>query len=108
MVLPRSAGTFLISRPAISCSEAAVSISVVISAASSSRIVKRSLRVHPMSGLLGFFDHHAVFAVVLSQSHRHALAAGCRQVLADEVGPDGQLAVAAIDQDGQLDRLRPA
>ena len=45
MVLPRSAGTFLISRPAISCSEAAVSTSVRISAASSSRIVSRSLRV---------------------------------------------------------------
>src|SRR5258706_16151776 len=108
MVLPRSAGTFLISRPAISCSEAAVSISVVISAASSSRIVKRSLRVHPMSGLLGLFNDHPVLAVVLLEPHRHTLAPGRRQVLADEIRPDRQLAMPAIDQDGELDRARPS
>ena len=32
----------------------------------------------------------------------HLVAAG-RQVLADEVGSDGQLAVAPVDHDGQLD-----
>ena len=37
-----------------------------------------------------------------------ARAADGRQVLADVVGADRQLAVAAVDQDGQLDRARPA
>src|SRR5262245_56981709 len=105
MVLPRRAGTFLISRPAISCNEAAVSTSSTISGASSSRIVTRSFRVQPMSGLLRLFDHHPVLSVVLPESYRDALAPGCGQVLADVVGPDGQLAVAAIDQDRQLDHL---
>src|SRR4030095_15670336 len=105
MVLPRSAGTFLISRPAISWSEAAVSTSNTISAGSSSRIVTRSFRVQPISGLLRFFDHHSILAVVLPQAHRHALALGRRQVLADVVGADGQLAVPAVDQDGELDHL---
>src|SRR5215831_15074421 len=105
MVLPRSAGTFLISRPAISCSEAAVSTNSTISAASSSRIVTRSFRVQPMSGLLRLFDHDPIFSIVFSQAHRDGLAPGCGQVLADVVGADRQLAVAAIDQDGQLDHL---
>src|SRR2546427_94978 len=48
MVLPRSAGTFLISRVAISWSEAAVSTSRTISLASSSRIVSRCFRVQRM------------------------------------------------------------
>ena len=63
----------------------------------------RSFRVQPMSGLLRFFDDDAVLAVVLPQAHRDALALRRRQVLADVVGADGQLAVAAVDQDGQLD-----
>src|SRR6185436_742159 len=105
MVLPRSAGTFLISRPAISCSEAAVSTSRTISAASSSRIVTRSFRVQPMSGLLRLFDHDPVLAVVFSQAHRDALALRGGQVLADVVGANGELAVSAVDQDRQLDHL---
>src|SRR6267142_6766837 len=108
MVLPRSAGTFLISRPAISCNEAAVSTSNTISAASSSRIVTRSFRVQPMSGLLRLFDHDPVLAVMFSQAHRDALALGCRQVLADVVGANRQLAVPTIDEDGELDHLGPS
>src|ERR687891_1591465 len=108
MVLPRSAGTFLISRPAISCSEAAVSTSSRISEASRSRIAKRSFRVQPISGLLRFFDDDAVLAVVLAQPHRDALALGRRQVLADEVRPDRQFPVSTIDQNRQLDHVGPA
>src|ERR1700741_3295483 len=105
MVLPRSAGTFLISRPAISCSEAAVSTSNTISAASSSRIVTRSFRVQPMSDLLRFFDHHPVLSVVFSQAHGDALTLGRRQVLADVVGANRQLAVSPVHEDGELDHL---
>src|SRR3989454_3876572 len=103
MVLPRSAGTFLISRVAISWSDAAVSTSNTISPASSSRIVSRSFRVQPMLGLLGFFDDDAVLAVVLLEPHGDGLAARGRQVLADVVRPDRQLAVTAVDQARELD-----
>src|SRR5437667_406540 len=90
MVLPRSAGTFLISREAISWSDAAVSTSSTISPASRSRIVSRSFRVQPMLGLLGFFDDDAVLAVVLPEPHGDALAPRGRQVLADVVRPGPQ------------------
>src|SRR5207249_4464592 len=59
------------------------------------------------SGLLGFFDHHAVVTVVLAEPDGHALAPGGREVLADVVGANRQLAVAAVDQDRELDRPRP-
>src|SRR5207245_9717940 len=103
MVLPRSAGTFLISREAISWRDAAVSTSNTISLASRSRIVSRSFRVQPMLGLLGFFDDDAVLAVVLPHPHGDDLAARSRQVLADVVRPDRQLAVTAVDQARELD-----
>src|SRR5712692_1766427 len=107
MVLPRRAGTFLISRVAISSSDAAVSMSSVISAASRSRIASRSFRVHAMSGLLGFFDDDAILPVVLAHPHGDTLARGGGQVLADVIGSDRQLAVPAIDQDRELDHARP-
>src|SRR2546421_8433228 len=47
----------------------------------------------PCSGLLGFFDDHAVLAVVLTEPDGHALAARRGQVLADVVGADRQLAI---------------
>src|SRR5512145_1440658 len=106
MVLPRRAGTFLISRPAISWSEAAVSTSVRISPASSSRIVSRSLRVHAISGLLRFLDHDTVLAIVLAEADGDRLPPRRGQVLADEIRPDGHLAVPAIDQDRELDHAR--
>src|SRR5262245_66310476 len=96
------------SREAISCNDAAVSTSRVISPASSSRIESRSFRVQAMLRLLGFFDDDAVLAIVLAQAHGHALAARGGQILADVVRADRQLAVAAIDEARQLDRGRPA
>src|SRR5438046_10766984 len=91
------------SRVAISWSDAAVSTSRTISPASSSRIANRSLRVQLMLGLHGFFDDHAVLAVVLAHPYRHALPTRRREALADVVGPDRQLAVAAAEQGPELD-----
>ena len=44
---------------------------------------------------------------ISSRWTRTELLARGRDVLADVVGADRQLAVAAIDEDGQADRLRP-
>src|SRR3989442_3731658 len=96
------------SRVAISCSDAAVSTSRTISPASSSRIASRSLRVQLMLGLHGFFDDHAILALVLPQPHRHALPARRREVLADVVRPDRQLTVSSVDQARELARGPPA
>src|SRR5688572_21258539 len=90
------------SRPAISWREAAVSTRVRISAASSSRIVTRSFRLQPISGLLRLFDDHPILAVVLAQPDRDALALGRGQVLADEIRTDRKLSVTPIDQDREL------
>src|SRR5438046_9242182 len=96
------------SRVAISWSDAAVSTSRTISPASSSRIANRSLRVQLMLGLHGFFDDHAVLAVVLAHPYRHALSTRRREVLADVVRPDRQLAVSAVDEGRELGRGRPS
>ena len=53
-------------------------------------------------------DRDGVGAVGLGQAHLDLLDQRGRQVLADEVGPDRQLAVAAVDQHGELDGLGPA
>ena len=53
-------------------------------------------------------EQHFVLAVDLLQPHLHALLQRRRQVLADVVGLDRQLAVAAVDEHDQLDRARPA
>src|SRR4029450_1062591 len=59
-------------------------------------------------GLLGFFDDDAVLAVVLAQAHGDAFTARSREVVADVLRADRQLAVSAIDQARELDRGRPA
>src|SRR3972149_8594206 len=70
-VFPRRAGTFLISRPAISLRDSAVSRIVWISDASRVLISKRSFAFQAMfisSRLLDrFFNHDAVLTVVLAQ-----------------------------------------
>ena len=50
---------------------------------------------------------HRVLAVHFLQQHPDHLALRGREVLADVVGPDRQLPVTAVDQDGQLHRPRP-
>ena len=70
----------------------------------SRRATDRRCRADPSS----FLDLHFVAAVGLRQVHLHALRQRRRQVLADVVGLDRQLAVAAVDQHDELNRLRPA
>src|SRR6266849_765404 len=107
MVLPRRVGTFLISRVAISFMDSAVSSTSVISAASVSRMLTRSLRFQAIElALLGFLDHHTVLAVVLAEHDGNGFLAACGQILADVVGTDGQLAVSAVHEDGQADDAR--
>ena len=52
-------------------------------------------------------DLHGVLAVDLLEVDPDELLARGRDVLADVVGPDRQLAVAAVDEDREPDRLRP-
>ena len=51
-------------------------------------------------------DRHLVDPVELLDAHVDALGARGREVLADVVGADRKLAVAAVDQHGELDRAR--
>ncbi len=53
-------------------------------------------------------DRHLVDAVELAQAHVHVLGARGRQVLADVVGADRQLAVAAVGEHRQLHPLGAA
>src|SRR3972149_8680995 len=94
MVLPRRAGTFLISREATSFMESAVSRMNWISSASRSRIVNKSFRFSAMSPSLGcqqsaisrqqgfqgqptadcylldvIEDHHTVHPILLLENH---------------------------------------
>src|ERR671935_2566762 len=52
-------------------------------------------------------EQDAVDLVDLDELHLDALVARGRQVLADVVGADGELAVPAVDEHGQLDPRRP-
>ena len=53
-------------------------------------------------------DRHLVDPVDLLEADVDPLLAGGRQVLADVVGADRQLAVAAVAEHGELDPLRAA
>src|SRR6185369_17858231 len=57
---------------------------------------------------LGFGDRHLVDPVDLLQPHVDPLLAGGGQVLADVIGAEGELAVAAVAEDGELHPLRAA
>ena len=62
-----------------------------------------------MRFLLWSWDEHDLVDLVhLDELHLHALAACGGQVLADVVGADGQLAVAAVAEDGEPDGAGPA
>src|SRR4051812_25194146 len=130
-VRPRSVGSFLTSRPASAESIcAAVSRTSVASARSRSPASSRcrftvslvrlrgrsaprsqpSLRCPlPVASLgIPLRQQDLVHAVGLGQPDLDLLAAGGRHVLADVVGADRQLPVAAVDQDRELHRPRPA
>ena len=53
-------------------------------------------------------EHDLVGRVVLAEVHVHALGARGRQVLADDVGADRQLAVAAVAEHREADARRAA
>src|SRR6478609_8802049 len=53
------------------------------------------------SGVTPGDAHDVLAAVVAGQAHLDLLAVAGREVLADVVGPDRQLAVAAVDEHGQ-------
>src|SRR4051812_46519265 len=72
----------------------------------SSRMTRISAIVAPLFWL--WHEQDLVDLVHLDELDLNALVARGRKVLADVVRPDRQLAVAAVDQDGQLDPLRPA
>ena len=62
-----------------------------------------------MVRLLGCADEQdAIDLVHLEQLHLHALETAGREVLADVVGADRQLAVAAVGEDGELDAVGAA
>src|SRR5688500_14057809 len=109
-VRPRSAGTFLIARPPISFIASAVSSTSAISPGVRSAMPSRWRpdRLAGVSVACDTLNHHLVLSVDLLEPHLHALVARGRQVLADIVRFDGQLAMTAIDQHHQLNRARPA
>src|SRR5213593_1162791 len=53
-------------------------------------------------------DDRLVETVLFGDQHLDALRVGGRDVLADVVGADRELAMAAVDEHGQLDGTRPA
>src|ERR1044071_10051064 len=66
----------------------------------SSRMTRISAIVAPL--LWRWNEQDLVDLVDFHELHLDALGARGRQVLADVVGPDRQLAVAAVDEDGEL------
>src|SRR3990172_10478243 len=81
-----------------------------ISSASRSRIVNRSFRFSaivlpdapPSIGV--FQNDHAVHAVLLLEHHLDLLGPGRRDIFADVIGPDRQLAGSAVPEHRELDR----
>src|SRR6059058_1256951 len=123
--LPLSAGSFLTSRSRLRSKVRAVAISRSRSSRVTSLIEmkcrrrggsggRRSSRItwiSPMAVLLLLRvrdQQDSVDLVDLDELHLDALVARGREVLADIVGPDRQLAVAAVDEDGELDPVGPA
>src|SRR6266540_2498645 len=122
---PLSVGSFLTSRSRLRSNVRAVAISRSRSSRVTSLIEmkcrrgggsggRRSSRItwiSPMAVplLFGVRDQQdSVHLVHLDELHLDALVARGRQVLADVVGPDRQLAVAAVDEDGELDPVGAA
>src|SRR5436190_12523659 len=103
-VLPRSAGTFLISRVPTCLNASVVSRTKLISSAVSSRRPRRSLRVQRvvMSSSFSFQPSAIRFVVDFLQAHLNLFPHRGRQIFSDVIGPNRQLAMAAIDQYSEL------
>src|SRR3954467_14693695 len=67
----------------------------------SSRMTRMSAIVAPLLWL--WHEQDLVDLIHLDELHLDALVAGGRQVLADVVGPDRQLTMAAVDENCELD-----
>src|SRR6266498_3578825 len=120
---PLSVGSFLTSRSRLRSNVRAVAISRSRSSrvmsliemkcrrggASGGRKSSRITWISPMAVLLFRIrdKQDAVDLVHLDELHLDALVARGREVLADVVGADRQLAVAAVDEDGELDPVGP-
>ena len=102
-VRPRRAGSFLIGRSASDRISSAVRQHQLGVLAASGRP-----RTAGASSCAGSLDDHGVLVVDAGEVDPDPLDQRGREVLADEVGADRQLAVAAVDEDGELDRPRPA
>src|SRR5690348_9005713 len=115
-VRPRSAGSFLIGRSASERSSAAVSRTSCASSRLRSAALSRcffigapaEVRALRAVSWSGSSDRHLVDAVVLLEPDRDRLDQGGGQVLADEVGPDRQLAVASVDEHREAYGAGPA
>src|SRR4029077_10870568 len=111
-VLPRSAGTFLISRVPTCLNASVVSRTKLISSAVNSRRPSKSLRVqrvvmcfYPQRQRLHSFSFqpNGIRVVVgFLQAHLNLFAGGGRQIFSDIIGTNRQLAMAAIDQHSEL------
>src|SRR5438105_1554357 len=117
-IRPRRVGSFFISRSSERSKVRAVASSRSTSSRLRSRIEircrraggpggsrsSRMTRMSPIALLFGGRDQQdAVDLVHLDELHLDALLARGRKVLADVVGSDRKLAVAAVDEDRQLD-----
>ena len=105
-VRPRRVGTFLMSRRPTSAKLSARSRIASISSRESSSIVSRCFMRRLRR--LGSEIVTSSTPSISSRLHVDPLLAGGRQVLADVVGPDRQLAMAAIAEDRELHPARPA
>src|SRR5947208_8984881 len=77
-----------------------------VSAPSASPTNDRPSSITSAAYFLAGNDHRLVEAVLLGHQHLDALGVRGGHVLAHVVGADRQLAMAAVDEDRQLDRAR--
>src|SRR6476661_1218267 len=107
MVLPRSAGTFLIGRSLTSLNGSAVSrMRRIWSALSGSRPTRSLPSASPLTSAPHQLD--GVAAVQLGHEHVHPVAGAGAHGGADDIGLDRQLAAATVDQHAEEDAARPA
>ena len=116
-VRPRSVGSFLMLRPT---SAASMSAAVSRTSSASSRVrspaesrwrfieASSALAAVCVAAQVGRPEQHAVAPVVVGELDVHGLDERGREVLADVVGADRQLPMAAVDEHRELDGPRPA
>src|SRR6185503_5236699 len=109
-VRPRSAGTFLMSRPVTSLNESAVSKINRISSTDRGARLKRSLRLRLIVPSIssGLGDHHPIIFAFFFQQHLDLFFAGRRNIFPDIRRLNRQLTMTSINQDGKLNFCRPS